>query len=228
MCGRYVLVSSPEEIAATFAVTEVATESLGQRWNVAPSLDVYAIIGEKGSRRLGSLTWGFVPWFAKDPKRAPINARAETVARNGMFSESFAKRRCILPADGFWEWQAVPSTDGGKPRKQPWHFADPDGGLLAFAGIHSTWRDRDDPDAPKRHTTAIITTAAQGAMEPIHDRMPVLLPPRLWDAWLDPETDVPRLGQMIQSVGPPALRAFPVTTDVNNVRNEGPGLLTEA
>lgn len=229
MCGRYVSVSNAEQLAVVFEVDEVRVGDLGRRWNVAPSLEVYAILGDADSRRLGALTWGFVPWFAKDPKRAPINARAESVATNGMFKQSFAERRCLLPADAFWEWQKLAETDAkGKPRKQPWHLAHPDGRPMAFAGIWSTWRDRTDPDAPARHTAAIVTTAAQGDMIPIHDRMPVIVPPRLWAAWLDPSTDVATLGEMITRIGPPDLRATKVTDAVNNVRNDGPELLTPA
>ncbi len=225
MCGRYVQISTPEQLAEAFEIDEVRTESLGQRWNVAPTLDVYAVIADEQSRRLGSLRWGFVPWFAKDPKRAPINARAESVATNGMFKESFANRRCLLPADGFYEWQA-PTEPGA--RKQPWYLADPDGHPLGFAGIWSSWRDRSQDEGERLHTTAIVTTAAQGAMVRIHERMPVILPRRLWSAWLDPTTDVEALGRIIAAVGPPRLTARPIIDAVNNVRNDGPHLLDPA
>jgi putative SOS response-associated peptidase YedK len=229
MCGRFVSFSSVPHLAEAFEVTDVRVESLGERYNVAPSQDVYAILGDAESRRLGSLRWGFVPWFAKDHKRAPINARSETVATNGMFKESFATRRCLLPADGFWEWQTLETmTAKGKPAKQPWHLADPDGAPLAFAGIFSSWRDPSQPDGPKLHTAAIVTAAAQGPMTKIHDRMPVILPPPLYSAWLDPTTDVDTLGRIIQQVGPPRLRATKVTDAVNNVRNDGPELLQPA
>ncbi len=223
MCGRYVQVSTPEQLAEAFGVTEIRTESLGQRFNVAPSLDVYAILGDPDSRRLGSLTWGFVPWFARDRKRAPINARSETVATNGMFKDSFAKRRCLLPSDGFYEWQK-PETEGA--RKQPWFLHHPEREPLAFAGIWSSWREAEGAEA--LHSTAIVTTQAQGEIERIHHRMPVILPQRLWDAWLDPSTDVDTLGRMIANVGPPALTATKVTEAVNNVRNDGPELLVPA
>lgn len=229
MCGRYVSVSTPEQYAEAFDVDEVKTESLGQRWNVAPSLEVYAILGDADSRRLGTLQWGFVPWFAKDAKRAPINARAETVATNGMFKQSFAERRCLLPADGFWEWQKLEETDAkGKPRKQAWHIATPDGEPFVFAGIWSSWRDPAGDGEDRRHSTAIVTTSAVGPMESIHHRMPIILPTRLHAAWLDPATDVERLGRMIAEVEPPALRATAVTDAVNNVRNDGPELLEPA
>ncbi len=223
MCGRYVSVSTPEQLAEAFGIDEVKTESLGERYNVAPSLDVYAVLGDAASRRLGTLVWGFVPWFAKDRKRAPINARAETVATNGMFKQSFAERRCLLPADGFYEWQK-PQREG--ERKQPWYLHRPGGEPLAFAGIWSTWRDREAGDAAEPlHSTAIVTTAAQGEIERIHGRMPVILPERLWDAWLDPATDVDTLARILANVGPPDLVAEQVGELVNNVRNDGPELL---
>ncbi len=228
MCGRYVQISTPEQLVEAFGITEVRTESLGQRWNVAPSLEVYAILGDHDSRRLGALTWGFVPWFAKDRKRAPINARAETVATNGMFKASFAERRCLLPSDGFYEWQK-PTVEGG--RKQPWFLHHPDRKPFAFAGIWSSWRDPSADDAEgagRHHSTAIVTTAAQGEIERIHHRMPVILPARLWDAWLDPTTDVATLGRMIANIGAPALTAMRVSEAVNNVRNDGPELLEPA
>jgi putative SOS response-associated peptidase YedK len=221
MCGRFVSVTDPEQLAEHFEADEVRTEPLGERYNVAPTLEVYAVLERDGSRRLGSLRWGFVPYWAKQLKGAPspINARVEGIADNGMFAEAFAKRRCLLPADGFYEWQ-----DRDDRPKQPYYLADPDGEPLAFAGIWSVWRDRDADT--KIYSAAIVTTEARGKVADIHPRMPVILPRRLWKTWLTaPPEDAPHLPEAIAALGPPRLRATPITARVNNVRNAGPDLL---
>ena len=223
MCGRFVSVSTPEQLAESFGVDDVRTDPLPPRYNVAPTLDVYSVIETDGTRRLGTLRWGFLPFWAKGPKaRAPINARVETVADSKMFASAFAKRRCLLPADGFYEWQARE----GSTRKQPYWIHDPDDEPLAFAGIWTVWRDRTVEDPDPVFTTAILTTAAAGRMADIHERMPVVLPARLWEAWLtaDPQ-DAEHLQQVVANAGVPRLEAVPITDRVNNVRNDGPELL---
>ena len=232
MCGRYVQISTPEQLATTFEVDRVRTDPLPARYNVAPSQDVYAVIAQEGERRLGTLRWGFVPHWTSALKgaRTPINARLETVARSKMFASAFRRRRCLLPADGFYEWQA-PATEGGA--KQPFHLHDPDGEPLAFGGIWTAWRDPEqvaatgDADAvDPLFSTAIVTTAAAGELTRIHHRSPLILPRRLWDDWLTatPE-EAPHLEAAVQALGPPDLVATPISTRVNNVRNDGPELL---
>lgn len=226
MCGRYVAVSTPEELAEAFDVADVRAESQGQRFNVAPTVPVYAVIARERRRRLGTMRWGFVPHWAKSPTgRAPINARIETIDTNGMFRRSVRERRCILPADGFYEWQ---DRDGFDTR-QPWYVHDPDHRPLAFAGIWTVWRDRGDPDADWSSSCAIVTTAAAGRMRDLHDRMPVMLPDTLHDDWLhaDPD-DAPHLLRAVRALGAPALRAHTVSTRVNNVRNDAPDLVDQA
>ncbi|MFP5308382.1 MAG: SOS response-associated peptidase [Actinomycetes bacterium] len=227
MCGRYVSISTPEQLAERFGVDAVRAEALGERFNVAPTLDVYAVVDRHDERRLGTLRWGFLPAWA-DSVRArpqPINARAETVATSGMFATAFARNRCILPADGFYEWQ----DRGEGRRKQPFHVHDPDGAPLAFAGIFTGWHDPAEPDADPVFSCAIVTTAARGVMTEIHDRMPVVLPPALWDAWLSDEPgDATFLARVLTSIEPPALVATPVSERVNAVRNDGPELLEPA
>jgi putative SOS response-associated peptidase YedK len=217
-----VSITAPEQLGEYFAVDEVRTESLGERYNVAPTLDVYSIIETKGTRRLGTLRWGFVPIFAKERKgRAPINARIETIDSNNMFRDAFRRHRCLLPADAFWEWQ-----DRGEGRKkQPFHIAAPNGSPLALAGIWSVWRDPTEDDPEPLFSTAIVTTEARGRMEELHDRMPVIVPQNLWQDWLtaDP-ADAPHLREAIEALGPPDLVATSVTGRVSNVRNEGPEL----
>ncbi len=226
MCGRYVSVSTPEQLAAEFAVDKVATDTQGQRFNVAPTLDVYAIIEREETRRLGTMRWGFVPHWSKTLKgRAPINARIETVATNGMFARSFERRRCILPADGFYEWQERAGSD----RKQPWFIHDPQDRPLAFAGIWTVWRDPAVEDAEPVFSTAIVTTEAKGEMVRLHERMPVILPTNLHADWLTASQDeAPHLLRAIEAMPVPALRAHTVTTRVNNVRNDAADLVDEA
>lgn len=224
MCGRYLSLSSPEELAERFAVDEIRTDPLAVRYNVAPSTQVYAVIEDAQARRLGTLRWGFVPRWAKQLKGSPqpINARLETVATSRMFAPSFATKRCLLPADGFYEWQ-----DRGKgARKQPFLLADPDGAPLAFAGIWSSWRDPQHPDADPLFSAAIVTTKARGEMTTIHDRMPLMLPTTLRQDWLTADADAaPHLLDAVGALGPPRLRATPITDRVNSVRNDGPELL---
>ncbi|MDX1622245.1 MAG: SOS response-associated peptidase [Nitriliruptorales bacterium] len=228
MCGRYVSISTPEQLAEHFDVDEVRTQALGERYNVAPTLDVYSVIERDDERRLGTLRWGFVPFWSDGPKKgpSPINARVETVHESRMFADAFERRRCLVPADGFYEWQ---DREGRK--KQPFYFHHPDDEPLAFAGIWSSWRpqaDDHDGDTPPEplYSCAILTTAARGAIAEVHDRMPVILPERLWEAWLDEEeTDAAQLQEAVASLGVPDLAAYRISDRVNNVRNDGPQLL---
>ncbi|MFA9445881.1 SOS response-associated peptidase [Egicoccus sp. AB-alg6-2] len=227
MCGRFLSLSQPEQLAERFEVDELRTEALPRRYNVAPTQDVYAVIEKDGARRLGSLRWGFVPYWTRQLKgaRQPINARIESVATSKMFADAFQRRRCLVPADGFYEWQSLPEED----RKQPFHLADPDGEPLAFAGIWTVWRDPQVDDAEPLFSTAIVTTAASGEMERLHERMPVMLPRNLWRDWLTAtEDEAPHLLEAVTALGPPRLTATPIVDRVNNVRNEGPELLERA
>jgi putative SOS response-associated peptidase YedK len=223
MCGRYVSVNTPEQLAERFTVDQVRTGSLGARYNVAPTLDVYAVIERAGSRRLGTLRWGFVPFWAKQLKGAPspINARIESLEDSSMFARAYRERRCIVPADGFYEWQ----VRGG--RKQPYFIHDPEEQPLALAGVWSAWRDpAAADDAPPLCSCAIVTMSAVGPIAELHDRMPVMLPPQLWSDWLGAGPDeAPHLHAAVSALGVPRVHAQPVTSRVNDVRNEGPELL---
>ncbi len=226
MCGRFLLVSSVEQLAERFAVDEVRTDGRPPRYNVAPSTEVYAII-EDDARRLGTLRWGFVPPWAKQLKGSPqpINARVETVATSRMFAPSFKRKRCLVPADGFYEWQAR----GDDQRKRPYHITDPDGAPLAFAGIWASWRDPGEPDHSPLFSAAIVTTDARGEMANLHHRMPLILPSTLWADWLTAsEDDAPHLLDTVQALPPPRLTATPISDRVNSVRNDGPELLEPA
>jgi putative SOS response-associated peptidase YedK len=250
MCGRFVSTAGPDRIAAYFDTvvpTEVAqevadgtgSESFHENYNVAPTQDVYAVVAASGddggaaSTAAGQLTarveafhWGLVPSWAKDTKIASrmINARAETLAEKPAFKGLFAKRRCIVPMDGFYEWRPG-SPDGplnakGKPLKQPLFIHRRDGEPLAVAALWTVWKDPSDPEGRFLHSTTLVTTAANDVMRPVHDRMPAVLVPEHWAEWLDPDNrDVEALARLLDGGPSDLLEMHTVSTDVNNVRN---------
>lgn len=233
MCGRFVSSSSPERIAAYFGA-DVAVETLGENYNVAPTNDIYGVVADPdGHREIQAFRWGLVPVWAKDVKIGSrmINARAETVAEKPAFKAVFRKHRCIIPMDGFYEWapgaEGGPVTKAGKPVKRPHFIHRHDGEPLAVAGIWAAWRDRTyGPDAPWLHTASVITTDANTTMAPIHDRMPVILPKAMWDVWLDPlNHNVDMLSGLLVPARDDLLTMHEVSTDVNNVRNKGIDLI---
>ena len=222
MCGRYVSISTPEQLTERFDVRRVDVDGLDQRYNVAPTTQVPVVLEADGERTLRTMRWGFVPFWAEQVGKGPqpINARVETIDDKRMFASAFTRRRLLLPADGFYEWQV--RDDGAK--KQPWYIHDPDDQPLAFAGIWSRWKDRDSGEVVD--STCILTRDAAGRMTDLHHRMPVVLPPSLWATWLEAdEKDAPYLHGVIANAGTPALEARTITDRVNNVRNEGPELL---
>jgi putative SOS response-associated peptidase YedK len=172
-------------------------------------------------RSLGSMPWGLVPHWAKDTRSIHINSRAETVATNSAFRESFSRRRCLIPADGFYEWE--PPANGRAPH---WVYR-ADGHPMAFAGI---WATRRDPETDIwQRTCSIITTSAKGAVSPIHHRMPVSLQPSVWDAWLDRELQDPEtVAGLLQPIDPDLIMEHPVSKLVNSVKNNGPELRDKA
>jgi putative SOS response-associated peptidase YedK len=225
MCGRFVSASNPEEIAAYFGADPPKTE-LAASYNVAPTNDIYAVVEDPdGARRLEVFHWGLIPVWAKDIKvgQKMINARAETLATKGAYKADFKKHRCLIPMDGFYEWQARPDQRG----KQPHFVRRVDGEPLAVAGLWSAWRDRAaGPDASWLHSCTVVTTSANGTMVPIHDRMPVILPASAWSTWLDPTNeDIAQLGGMLVPAPNELLTLHPVSTEVNKVANRGPQLI---
>lgn len=218
MCGRYASFLPPELIARLFG-TKNPLPNLKPTWNMAPTMDAPVVRRhpETGERHLDALTWGFIPANTKILKEArrPINARAETVATSGMFRHAFAKRRCIVPAAAFYEWQAGPSG------KTPYAIARGDGDPLAFAGIWEGWRS---PDGNILRTFAIVTTTANAQMSVLHERMPVILEPTDWPVWLGEQPGDPAIPLRASSDG--ILRLWQVDKRVGNVRNDGPDLLT--
>jgi putative SOS response-associated peptidase YedK len=229
VCGRYVQVSSPTLLAEHFGVDEVAAEAHEPDYNVAPRRPVYAVVQrEPGRRVLEEMRWGLVPSWAEDLKVGDrlINARAEGLADKPAFQRAFARRRCILPADGFYEWQRRPREQGARARKQPMFVRRRDGEPLAFAGLWEAWRDRDDPAAPWVTSCVIVTTRANEALAPVHDRMPVVLDEPDWATWLDPALqDVATLDELL--VPPPSewFDVYPVGTAVNQPGNNSPELV---
>lgn len=221
MCGRFVAATPPDQVAAYFGATPEVL--LDPSWNVAPTNDVYVVLEDGEARRLDAFRWGLVPAWAKEPRIGArmINARAETLSGKPAFKSAFRRRRCIVPADGFYEWKVVP----GQKAKQPYYIRRADGEPLAFAGLWELWRGPDRPQGPLR-TATVITTAANETMAPVHDRMPAILPPGDWDRWLDPGyDDLDTLGRLLVPAPPHLLTMHPVSTAVNNVRNKGRDLI---
>ncbi len=228
MCGRFVSSSPPDELAAYFGAEAVAETVLAPNYNVAPTQDVLAVVESDGGRYLDAFFWGLVPSWAKDAKIGSkmINARAETLAEKSAFKRSFATRRCLVPADGFYEWKKLGT--GTKPQKQPMFIRRTDGEPLAFAGLWSVWRGPDKDQEPLRSLT-IVTTTPNELMATIHDRMPVILPEERWATWLDRDhDDLAALGDLLVPLPDGLLTATPVGKLVNNVRNNGPELLEPA
>ena len=243
MCGRYAASRNPDDLVEEFEVVARPEESLEPDYNVAPTKKVYAVMDrppreDKAApprRELAVVRWGLVPSWAKDASIGSrmINARMETVAEKPAFRRAFAKRRCLLPADGYYEWytpQDGPKGKNGKPLKQPFFIHPADGGVLAMAGLYELWRDPSkedgDPDAWLM-TTTVLTTTAEDAVGMIHDRMPLFVERDRWSQWLDPSLDgsTGDLTSLLVPAAPGRLDAYPVSTAVNAVRNNGPELV---
>ena len=221
MCGRFSITGDLDFYAEYFGVDEVVTDPLDKSWNVAPTDPVYVVAERDGIRQLGSMRWGLVPHWAEDTKSIHINARSETVASTAAFRDSFARKRCLIPADGFYEWE--PAENGRTPH---WVYR-ADGHPMVFAGI---WASRLEPESGDwRRTCSIITTHAQGVVASIHDRMPVSLPPEVWDSWLDRDLRDPEAAiSLLQPIAPDAIMAHRVSRKVNSVRNNTPDLRDQA
>jgi len=247
VCGRFVVASSPEILADRFRVDEVALDEHAPDYNVTPRAMV-PIVRERSARDdraearvLSLVRWGLVPSWAKDPKLGDrlINARAETVATTNSYQNAFRKRRCIIPADAFYEWTSkdklTPEEQPARKKservpRQPYLVHRRDGEPMAFAGLWEIWRDDsvDDRDAPGAwlRTCAIITTRANDLLEPIHSRMPVMLSEPTWDSWLDPaNTDVHALQSVLEPPPDDWLEVYPVSTRVNKPENNDAGLV---
>ncbi|MGH9274013.1 MAG: SOS response-associated peptidase [Acidimicrobiales bacterium] len=228
MCGRYVSATPPDQIAAYFEA-EAPEALLEASYNVPPTSDVYAVLSDGSTRHLDAFHWGLVPLWAKDPKIGSkmINARAETLAEKNAFKSAFKRRRCLIPADGFYEWRKDPDAPP-KAKKQPYFIHSPDGEPYAFAGLWEVWRGPNRDQEPLRSCT-IITTTPNEPMAAIHDRMPVILPRSAWATWLDRDLDdLELLGKLLVPAPSEIITMHTVSTEVNNVRNNAPHLVDEA
>lgn len=210
---------------------EVVVDDDRPRWNVAPTDTVKGIVARDGTRRMGQFRWGLVPFWVKDPSVGSrmINARAETVAEKSAYARPLANRRCLVPADGFYEWQATPAgaKESRGRKKQPFHIRRRDGEPLAIAGLWDSWRPQRGSDDGRLVSCVLVTTEANEALTPIHDRMPVLLAPDAWAEWLDPDNhDVEALARLLRPAPDDLLEAVPVSPAVGKVSNDGPELLT--
>lgn len=219
MCGRFTLRTPAAEVARHFRLPDVP--DLDARYNIAPSQDIPVIRpGQEQQRELVFCRWGLVPFFAKEPSagRQPINARCETVATSPMFRAAIRRRRCLIPADGFYEWKRVGS------KKQPFYIRLKCNEPFAFAGIWERWGENDE-----LQTCAMLTTDANELMQPIHDRMPVLLPPNAYELWLDPEVeDVTRIKHLFEPYPADEMEAYAVSTDVNRPTHDAPDCIQPA
>jgi putative SOS response-associated peptidase YedK len=214
MCGRMVQSSPREVLAEAFGVEEIEAEPLPERYNVAPAQPVYAVVGKGPRPVLTALRWGLVPWWAKDPSIGSrmINAKAEGIAAKPAFREAWRKRRCLVPADAFYEWKKEPAG-AGRVRRTPFAIRLKDGRPMALAGLWERWGDL--------LTCTVITTSANELLAPIHGRMPVVLDPSDWKRWLDGEAGL----ELLSPAPPQRFEVFAVSERVNRVSNEGPELL---
>lgn len=237
MCGRFASFTETQDLADQLAIAEIAEDArlLPPSWNVAPT-DPVRIVVERAARDSEEVTrsvrlarWGLVPSWAKDPGVGArmINARSETLLDKPAFAKPFAARRCLVLADGYYEWRklALPASGSKKVPKQPYWIHPSDHGVAAFAGLYEFWRNpaasETDPDRWLVSTT-VVTRPASSRMAPIHDRMPLVLPRSAWDRWLDPAV---RDASCLLGVDNAPLTARPVGDAVGSVRNDGPELI---
>lgn len=240
MCGRYASSKDPAELVEEFGVTRPPATTIPADYNVAPTKHVYAVLQRSyddlpGQQRLlADVVWGLVPSWAKDRSigHRLVNARVETAAEKPSFRRAWTRRRALLPADGYYEWHGSADTahegSSRRPRKQPYFIHRADGGTLAMAGLYEIWRDpAADPDDPAAWlwTATILTTTATDGLGQIHDRMPIDVDPRVWADWLDPDFGGDPGTLLDPAATAAALVAYPVSTAVNSVRNNGPQLL---
>ena len=222
MCGRFTLAIQLELWKERFGV-EPADFDLRPRYNVAPTQQISVIRNDGEQNNLAMMRWGLVPFWAKeiDTKFTMINARDDKILETRSYVGAFKARRCLIPATGFYEWKKGPGKS-----KQPMFIRLKPDEPFAFAGIWERWQNKSDPDAENLLSCSIITTRPNSLMEPIHDRMPMILPGELYEEWLDPTNeDLGLLKEMLLPYDPAQMEAYPVYTLVNSVRNNGPELI---
>ena len=233
MCGRYAVITNPEALRALFRYFE--QPNFPPRYNVAPTQPVPIVRVVEGKREFALVRWGLIPPWVKDPRvfSLLINARGESVNEKPAFKNAMKRRRCLFPADGFYEWKAGPKpSGGGRPVKQPYFIHRLDGEPLAFAGLWETWKVPEDADPELGgddgwlRSCAIVTGPPNEIMVPIHNRMPVVLPESAWEQWLDPDNhDVEALTQLLVPAPAEWFEAYAVSTSVNNARTNNAELV---
>ena len=222
MCGRFTLSAPPEVISMCF---DIETDSFNYlpAFNIAPTQNVLTIRNRDNRKHAQTMRWGLIPFWAKEAKigNKMINARSETVIENKVFKTPFQKRRCLILADSFYEWVRVSKS------KQPIRILLDSEKPFAFAGIWESWKDPNDPNADAVESCSIITTHANTLIQPIHDRMPVILPRELESDWLDLDnTDTSFLREIMIPFDPGLMKCYPVSQAVNSTKNEGKDLIT--
>ena len=220
MCGRYAVTSSPEAIRALFRYAEMP--NFPARYNIAPTQPIAIVRIKDGKREFALVRWGLLPSLVKDPKAFTllINARGESAIEKPAFRAAMRRRRCLIPADGFYEWKRVGE------RKQPYFVRKKSGGPLAFAGLWETWTG---PNGEELETAAIVTTNANRALADIHDRMPVVVPPDAFDLWLDSANVDAKTAAVLMAPAPEGLlEAYEVSTAVNRTANDNPALVEKS
>ena len=220
MCGRYLITSAPEAFRRLFGYPE--QPNFPPRYNVAPTQPIPVVRVWEGRRQFALVRWGLIPPWVEDPRRFSllINARADSVNDKPAFRNAMRRRRCLVPADGFYEWK----EEGG--RRRPYCIRPKDGAPIAFAGLWETWMG---PNGEEMETAAIITTKASEEIAHLHHRMPVILPPELFESWLDHgNVDEALAGSMLQPTLPGLLDAYEVSPAVNHADNDGPQLIEPA
>jgi putative SOS response-associated peptidase YedK len=230
MCGRYATTQTPASLNDAFGARLADSfVDLEPDYNMAPTKLAPMVIEREApdgsERELLTAKWGLVPSWAKDPSigNRMINARSETVAEKPSFKKAFGKRRAIIPADGYYEWY---KTDDPQAKKQPFYITPKDGAVLAMAGLYEFWKPRDDDEADWLITYTILTTSAPDDLGHLHDRTPMMIEPDAVEAWLDPRPrPADELLDLLVPAVPGRLDAWPVSTAVNNVRNNGPELV---
>jgi putative SOS response-associated peptidase YedK len=219
MCGRYAVTLPPEAMRQAFAYRE--QPNFPPRYNIAPTQPVPVVRLEQGTRQFILMRWGFIPGWVKDPKDFPlvINIRSESAAEKPSFRAALARRRCLMPADGFYEWHRL--GEGRRQENRPYLFRRPDRGFFAFAALWETWHS---PDGSEIDTVAMVTGPATGQMAAIHHRSPVILAPENYDAWLDPGAEPAALQPLMRPPPDDLLEMFRIGEGVNKVANDGPEL----
>ena len=223
MCGRFTSQAKPKEIEKEFDVKVSDNELFTPRYNIAPTQTIAAVLESDGKRIIEGLRWGLIPGWAKDQSIGSkmINARAETLAEKPSFKNAFRSHRCIIPASGFYEWQK--QTKGAK---QPFYFRIKDKDIFGFAGLYEHWLDKETGE--QIETCTIITTEANKVLEPIHERMPVILKPEDYEQWLDAkEKDTDKLQKLLALYPSEEMESYQVSKAVNSLSNDSPELLEE-